>query len=583
MSVFLGHLLPDDIWRDVLLPLLDDASAARLARVSFATLRAVQAEYVLSYARSFIRFVDTHSAHANPHTRPHWAHLPRLTAAAPRTLSTRADASCRFYARLEEVLLLEPSQERVHALLAQLPPTVHTVIIDADQFFHFPAPIDFAAALPLPLQQQLHTLMLERLQMDPEVSPGAVPLFVNLPPQLTCLTLPELYRHPTALAPLLPESLRKLWCDGCTVSQPGFQLPAHLSLWTVHLCCRSVAPVPPLCPLFAVPMHASLTTLTLSLDRHGAAELIAWLATAPQLTHLELSGPFDASLDDMQWPPQLSTLMLPHGYQHPLTAPNWPPASLTNLGLTGHWNLPLSQLRMGAALRTLGLSRAFDQPIPADCQWAPHLRMLDLGGYFSHPLVGVQWPATLEELQLSDAWNRPCTQLALPPHLRMLSFGSNFNQAVDTLVLPATLQLLEFGAHFNQAVGALQLHTLPHLHRLRFGAHFDQPVVAQQLQLPASLLSVEFGRAFRHSLVGMQWPPALRFLTLLRRGYPAAHVSFPPAQLHAQQPPAAMLPHLPARMEAITRRRANADEAAQVQHWQAAMLSLPSCALFCRQ
>jgi len=342
------------------------------------------------------------------------------------------------------------------------------------------------------------------------------------PASLTSLELPYLSKP---LSTPLPSTLRVLVCN--TDLSPSLVLPDSLTTLRSAFLGRPVSQLP-----------SNLTTLSMHLPKEVKPKDLVGFPIS--LTHLTVHRmePVQERYEviTLNLPPLLRALRLEFV---PLRILGAVPEPLEELTIIGDMPVLDSPFRH-ARLRKLVLPHEFDQPIRASD--FPSLQVLSLGYEFIHPLddlppslseltvcgSGVVYdhdldrlPASLTRLTLEQIIERPLDKL--PPSLRILALrfsinhdldhlpdsltelcllGSHFNKPLDRL--PRQLKMLALSEDFNRSLDALP-DGLTRLNLQRSHA-FHRPLD----HLPDSLQELLLPATFNHPFPRL--PPGLQVL-----------------------------------------------------------------------
>jgi len=154
-------------------------------------------------------------------------------------------------------------------------------------------------------------------------------------------------------------------------------------------------------------------------------------------THLEFTGDFDQSLIGFDFPSSITSITFSCNYNRPIDDVQWPPH-----------------------LTTLSFAKApFDQPLD---NLPSTLERLAIGDSFRHwQTLRDAWPSTLTHLSLGNSFNDRLQTLRLPDSLTHLNVGSKFDQPIDHVQWPPQLIALRLGCSFDQSLrGASLPHSL---------------------------------------------------------------------------------------------------------------------------
>lgn len=179
------------------------------------------------------------------------------------------------------------------------------------------------------------------------------------------------------------------------------------------------------------------------------------------LTLLTIS--FDNPFMGVQWPPQLTTLVLPDEFNQPLTSSTWTaPPSLIELTLGEYWNQSVDDLILPNSLQILQFGTFFNQPIDG-LRLPESLVELHFGRVDMHFYNTMNWITHFQpDVQHStQRFSQSLRDLKWPSHLRILTIiNSKFDPNQSGLLppnhnpLPASLHEFQLARVANDEFAA---------------------------------------------------------------------------------------------------------------------------------
>ncbi|CAK9062469.1 unnamed protein product [Durusdinium trenchii] len=408
----------------------------------------------------------------------------------------------------------------------------------------------------IPTWSHLHLPLLKNLQhlkLEAEFNDSLAGL--GLPASLRSLTFGYRYNQP--LKGVTFPALKALNFGGC-FNQPLENLPASLEELTFGRCFDQ--------PLSNLPKE--LRTLRLGeLFRSSVKDVMLpnlqdWsfrryivdplseIHLPQTLRHLTLPDFFNQSLQEVEFPTHLESLLFGYSFNQPLAKVKLPrglrrlsfgaffntslegvefpdlqsmtfgyyfdqslekvqlPSTLQSLVLGLDYNQSLENVNFPTSLELLTFGNFYRQSLK-NVHFPPNLQSMTFGRFFQDCTTGADLPKTLRTLNLIHTFNCSLEVVKLPPTLENLSFGNSFNQSLEGLSC-GKLRSLSLGDHFNQSLTTVHLPGT--LESLSFGAAFNQPL---DISLPRSLQHLAFGSSFNQPLDGIDLPD----LRSLRLGY----------------------------------------------------------------
>ncbi len=453
----------------------------------------------------------------------------------------------------------------VTPLLLHLPSTLRSLIIkgeivqpSADSGFRLPPTLTqltldagwnrLEQLSPLPSNLRSFTIADLGIKLADEFPAVNLP---PLPPSLRSLRLNH-WNGIAAEAPQrlqLPEGLEELHIDHYSGALANLQRSASLKKLSLNSHVeQSGLCLPPYLQSLQCGKFFSLEMAGVCLP----SSLTEWHYLDPKHT-------FPRSLEQVQLPKGLRSLILPEKYKFPL--PKLEHTSLRSLQLYSSAQWDISSLRFPPSLTTfiapsdLRLTSALNSFLsslihlthldlsycsstvsePVDLRsltWPPQLQKLSFGALWQTSLTAAQWapPSTLTDLRLPTGevfWQRRrpgAKRLLFPPHLRVLHVGDVYfdrsvkygQSTLEGIHFPSTLRILCLSFEFSKFGNNFHIAHLPplppQLEEIHFGELFNSPIAS--LQLPSSLRSLTFGQHFNQPLDEVRLPAGLQQFTL---------------------------------------------------------------------
>jgi hypothetical protein len=223
------------------------------------------------------------------------------------------------------------------------------------------------------------------------------------------------------------------------------------------------------------------------------------------LKMLSLCGQFNQSLEFMQWPSLLDTLILGHNYNCDIHNVSWPKSLYRFI-------MHSCQQKIYSACLPENLTTLIITNFIVDDKWTKHktLHSIEFLPEFNGQINHIYWPETLIILKLSRMFNQPIIDVKFPCNLHTFIIGNNqsgdhFNQPINNIDInnidinnidinnidinnidiyidikvikfPNTLSVLSFGEIFNQYIDTSV--NLRNIIDITFGVLFNQDIQA---------------------------------------------------------------------------------------------------------